>query len=1063
MKHILFILFQFLILNSSFSIAAIPLAPVLQTGQGVCYDDAGTAINCAGTGQDGEMQNGLPWPSLRFTDRINGTVKDNLTGLVWLRDANCFGIKNWADALISANALASGACGLTDDSTAGKWRLPNKIEIQSLVDRSRSNPSLPSGHPFSNVQTNHPYISSSTYANFPDSAWLVNMDKGTMTFRDMNSSYISLVNKNYASSYVWPVRDEAISTADGVFKDILPKTGISVNYALGDDGAFLRGVQWPNPRFGDNSDGTITDKLTGLIWLKDAKCFDYEVWPVALSEVNTLSTGTCGLTDGSSPGDWSIPNVNELESLIDAGSQNVVGFPFSNVLPENYWTSTISSYFGPYNNSSMHWFVNMNGGTMGIGGNFGYVMPVRSLKYFSFDPLILSVAPKFGPLYDVVVPIQPRQVDIGNRSSTLQAVTAIAISGTNAAEFFITIGGTTPCSSFSPTLEAGESCTLLLGFRPTSSGVKSVSLDITSNGVTKNIPLTGTSITTIYGTVTNQSTGLPVASANITLNTSTTTRTDQYGNYSFGNLPAGAYNIMVNKPILDSADGIGIGYQATMKDGLSVNSTTSVKADFLLPTVGTLNITTATLPSASPNIPFRCRVMVGGGTAPYTFSMPYGNLPAGISLDNSTGTISGTPTGSGSYTFAIGVSDNVLGYSEKEYTVELLPPLQIITASLQPGKEGVFYTSAIIATGGKPTISFNSIVRDSFLSYFGSFPKGMTFSSNGTISGTPSEYGSFNFTVKVSDSTGKTSEKPFILALAAADTLTLDTTSLQQGYIGANFLTILSSSGGVPPYIYKVIGTLPTGLSLDSSTGIISGTPSAAGLTNLTFIVNDSAYPPRQYTSGIIPLRIWSEANGSCGASNNGTFTVAPTTDFCTTGTSTAVSGTGPWGWTCAGINGGTTANCSASIADATQFSVTPTTGTGFTISPAIPQTVTNNGSTSFSVTQQSGYGILSVSGCGGSLNGGTYTTGPITVNCMISVTAVARNANSDGAAQPPTISDALKVLQSVVGITPLTATEQIRYDVAPLAASGTPLGNGVLDAADVVAILRRSIGIGSW
>lgn len=74
----------------------------------------------------------------------------------------------------------------------------------------------------------------------------------------------------------------------------------------------------------------------------------------------------------------------------------------------------------------------------------------------------------------------------------------------------------------------------------------------------------------------------------------------------------------------------------------------------------------------------------------------------------------------------------------------------------------------------------------------------------------------------------------------------------------------------------------------------------------------------------------------------------------------------------------------------------------------------------------------------------------------------VLRNARSDGAAAP-TISDALKVLQAFVGITPLSPADQIRYDVAPLSASGIPLGNGTIDAADVILILRRSIGIGSW
>ena len=80
-----------------------------------------------------------------------------------------------------------------------------------------------------------------------------------------------------------------------------------------------RGVAWPNPRFTDNSNGTVTDNLTGLIWLKNANCFGTQTWANALSAANTLNSGECGLTDGSAEGDWRLPNVREQQSLIDYG------------------------------------------------------------------------------------------------------------------------------------------------------------------------------------------------------------------------------------------------------------------------------------------------------------------------------------------------------------------------------------------------------------------------------------------------------------------------------------------------------------------------------------------------------------------------------------------------------------------------------------------------------------------------------------------------------------------------------------------------------------------------
>jgi spore coat protein H len=147
----------------------------------------------------------------------------------------------------------------------------------------------------------------------------------------------------------------------------------------------------------------------------------------------------------------------------------------------------------------------------------------------------------------------------------------------------------------------------------------------------------------------------------------------------------------------------------------------------------------------------------------------------------------------------------------------------------------------------------------------------------------------------------------------------------------------------------------------------------------------------------------------------------------------------------------------------ADKFTVTPPTGSGYTITPSTPVIVDNLTATSFTVMPATGYGIASVSGCGGSYSGSTYTTGSITADCTISVAAAARSGTSGGASQPPTLSDAFKVLMAVAGTAPLTAAEQISYDVAPLAADGNPLGNGVIDAADAILILRRSIGIGNW
>jgi Zn-dependent metalloprotease len=143
------------------------------------------------------------------------------------------------------------------------------------------------------------------------------------------------------------------------------------------------------------------------------------------------------------------------------------------------------------------------------------------------------------------------------------------------------------------------------------------------------------------------------------------------------------------------------------------------------------------------------------------------------------------------------------------------------------------------------------------------------------------------------------------------------------------------------------------------------------------------------------------------------------------------------------------------------KLNVTPEIGAGFVISPAVTQSVNYNETTSFTVTPAIGYKITSVTGCGGTLNANTYTTGAITANCTIHVTVTPETIN--GGTTQPTISDALKVLNSVTGTIQLTTEEKLRYDVAPLGIDGKPSGNGLLDAGDVISIMRRSIGIGNW
>lgn len=177
----------------------------------------------------------------------------------------------------------------------------------------------------------------------------------------------------------------------------VPKTGLTTSYAAGDDGDLQMGMSWPTPRFIDNGDGTVTDKLTDLIWLKDANCSSFfsgdgtgsnsRNWSDALTAANSLAMGYCGLSDGSISGDWRLPNVRELHSLIHYGiyepavpntagtGQWSEGDPFIGVQSSFYWSSTTHA-----SETDLAWRVLMrNGYVSSTLRDYGYyVWPVRA-------------------------------------------------------------------------------------------------------------------------------------------------------------------------------------------------------------------------------------------------------------------------------------------------------------------------------------------------------------------------------------------------------------------------------------------------------------------------------------------------------------------------------------------------------------------------------------------------------------------------------------------------------------------------------------------------------------
>lgn len=309
-------------------------APVPSTGQADCWDSWGNLIDCAGTGQDGEHQIGVSVPR-RFTDNRDGTVTDNLTGLLWLKSANCFGEQTWADALSMVGELGDGDCGLTDGSAGGDWRLPNLKELESLHSHAGPDGSFPGTHPtgIPFLGLGDDYWSSTSYLLSQDKAWTNRREE-----------------RKTRDNLVWAVRDRR--DLPGRVPSPVLRTGQIYCWATsgafidcagtGHDGDYQSGAS-VSPRFMDNLDGTVTDNLTDLIWLKNANCFGGTGWARALEYANKLEDGSCGLSDGSAPGEWRLPNIKELQTLIDFGLAYPAlptGHPFTLVKTRLYWSAT---------------------------------------------------------------------------------------------------------------------------------------------------------------------------------------------------------------------------------------------------------------------------------------------------------------------------------------------------------------------------------------------------------------------------------------------------------------------------------------------------------------------------------------------------------------------------------------------------------------------------------------------------------------------------------------------------------------------------------------------------
>lgn len=365
---------------------------------------------------------------------------------------------------------------------------------------------------------------------------------------------------------------------------------------------------------------------------------------------------------------------------------------------------------------------------------------------------------------------------------------------------------------------------------PTVAGNYAFSVRITDSGGGAG---SGTYLLTIRG-----------AAVTITSGTPQTGRVGEVYNFVFraaGGPASSVFNWSLNGGILPpglTLGSTGILSGVPERDGVytfSVRATSNLDPNATATGDYSLQILARTLtlsgdpPAATVLAPYTFGFTTTGGVPPYTYQVISGALPQGLILNTNTGALTGTPTGSGSSTFTLQVTDAQQQRAARTVTIIVSAALRIVTEALEDAVVRAPYNATLQAAGGTAPYTFT---------LEGLLPQGLALSAAGVITGTPAAPATNTFTIRVTDAQRATTTRQFTLVTRAA--LAISTAQLPRAIRGEPYGVQIAAEGGVAPYEFSLGGgTLPAGLTL-GSTGLLSGTPTApASVTELRIRVTD--------------------------------------------------------------------------------------------------------------------------------------------------------------------------------------------------------------------------------
>ncbi|MGH8079223.1 MAG: putative Ig domain-containing protein [Lysobacter sp.] len=457
----------------------------------------------------------------------------------------------------------------------------------------------------------------------------------------------------------------------------------------------------------------------------------------------------------------------------------------------------------------------------------------------------------------------------------------------------------------------------------------------------------------------------------------------------------------------------------------------------------------ATVPGATVGVAYSQTFTGSGGTAPYTFAVTAGALPAGLTLNTTTGALTGTATAAGTFNFTITATDANSFPGSRAYTlVVAAPTITIAPTTLPNGAVAAAYNQSIVASGG--------IGPYTYAISAGALPAPLTLSSGGVLSGTPSAGGTFNFTVTATgSSTGTgaphTGARAYALVIAAP-TITLPATTLANATQGQAYGASLNpATGGTLPYTYAVTaGALPAGIVLNNSTGALSGTPTASGTFNFAVTATDGSTgtgpyssAPRGYSLQVVNIPPVANAVSATVAYNSG---ANPITLNITGGVPTSVAiGTAAAHGTAIATGTSITYQPTAGYAGPDSFTYTATNSAGTSAPATVTITVGNPTITvtaSGPLTAQIGVAYTQTF----NWNGGTQPfTGYAVSGLPAGLSITGNTANSVTVSGTPTAAGSFTLnasaTDSSTGAGPFTVGQAFTLSVSPPTLTLTPIG----------------------